>query len=220
MKFILGISISLWIISFGLGQTIYVDADTDCFYIPKKVRATNKKVPALLYLSCTGAIKSDLDSLKFVGDSFSIIVFSCHRSRNHRNVMQNDIDIINTYDKAIKKYPIDTTKVFIYGFSGQGVQAMLEMFLHPTKFRGIHTVCAHSGAMSFAKWSTLKNHLAYLVSRKKDWNLQHNYQIDQLFKTNGIKDTLVITEGEHSIGDKFEIFQAVKWLVKKTNNQQ
>jgi predicted peptidase len=208
------IAIFFCFVLLGLAKSVYVDPDTDCFYVPQKVIDADKKVPALLYLSCTGAIKSDLDSIKFIGDSLGWIIFSCHKTRNHRDAMQNDVDIIKTYNKAIKKYPIDTSRVFIYGFSGQGVQALLEMFLHPTKFKGVHTVCAHTGAMSLAKWSTLKNQLAYLISRQEDWNLQQNYQIDQAFKLNGIKDTLVITPGEHGIGDKFEIFRAIKWLKK------
>lgn len=171
-----------------------------------------KKVPALLYLSCTGALKSDLNSLKFIGDSLDWILFSCHKTRNHRDQMQNDKAIMKTYNKAVKKYPIDTTKVFIYGFSGQGVQALREMFLHPTKFKGVHTVCAHTGAMSLANWSTLKGHLAYLISRENDWNLNENYLIDQAFFYHGIRDTLVITPGEHGIGDKYEIWRAIKWL--------
>ncbi len=214
MKLLLFIIVFFCFALSDFAKSVYVDSDTDCFYIPQKVLDADKNVPALLYFSCTGALKSDLDSIKFIGDSLSWIIFSCHKTRNHRDAMQNDIDIIKTYNKAIKKYPIDTTKVFIYGFSGQGVQALLEMFLHPTKFRGVHTVCAHTGAMSLAKWASLKGHFAFLISRQKDWNLQQNYQIDQSFKLNGVKDTLVITTGEHGIGDKFEIFRAVKWLKK------
>ena len=195
-------------------KSVYCDADSDCYYVPQKVINSNKPAPALLYLSCTGAIKSDLDSIKFIADSLGWILFSCHQSRNHRDVMLNDKDIMKTYYKLIKNYKIDTMRIFIYGFSGQGVQSLMEMFLHPTKFRGVHTVCAHTGAMSLAKWSSLKGHLAFLISREKDWNLQQNYQIDQAFKINGVKDTLVITPGEHGIGDKYEIFRAVKWLRK------
>jgi len=213
--FILFLVIIIFTLSLS-AKSVYCDADTDCFYIPQKVVDSDKLVPALLYLSCTGAVKSDLDSIKFIGDSLGWIIFSCHKTRNHRDAIQNDIDIIKTYNKAVKKYPIDTTKVFIYGFSGQGVQALMEMFLHPTKFRGVHTVCAHTGAMSLAKWSTLKSHLAFLISRQKDWNLQQNYQIHQAFQDHGIKDTLVITPGEHGIGDKYEIFRAVRWLRKNS----
>lgn len=205
---LLSVSISLTVFA----KSVYVDADTDCFYIPQKVAESDKRVPALLYLSCTGAVKSDLDSLKFIGDSLGWILFSCHKTRNHRDPMQNDLDIMKTYKKAIKKYQIDTTKVFVYGFSGQGVQAYQEMFMHPTKFKGVHAVCAHTGAMSFAKWSTLNGHIAYLISREKDWNLNENILIDQAFLYHGIRDTLVVTLGEHGIGDKYEIWNAIKWL--------
>lgn len=178
--------------------------------------ASGKKVPALLYLSCTGAKKSDLDSIRFIGDSLGWVIFSCHKSRNHRDAMQNNLDIIKTYHKAIIKYPIDTNRVFIYGFSGQGVQALITMFLHPKKFRGVITECAHAQALPLADWKTLKNNLAYLISRQKDWNLNANYLLHQKFQENGVNDTLVITPGEHSIGNAQELFQACKWIKKKT----
>jgi poly(3-hydroxybutyrate) depolymerase len=123
---------------------------------------------------------------------------------------------MKTYQKFVKNYNVDVTKVFIYGFSGQGVQALMEMFLHPTAFKGVATVCAHTGTMSLAKWKTLQNHLAYLVTRTKDWNLQQNYLIHQAFQNHGVKDTLVITPGEHGIGDKYEVFRAVRWLRKNS----
>lgn len=200
----------------GLAKNVYVDADSDCYYIPQKVINSNKPVPALLYLSCTGAIKSDLDSIKFIADSLGWILFSCHQSRNHRDVMLNDKDIMKTYYKLIKNYKIDTTRIFIYGFSGQGVQSLMEMFLHPKIFRGVIPVCAHTGAMSLVKWQTLQGHLAYLVTREKDWNLQQNHILHQAFQEHGVKDTLVITPGEHGIGDKYEIFRAVRWLRKNS----
>lgn len=201
-------------VSLGLGQGVVCFADSDCVYIPQSVSARGKRVPALLYLSCSGAKKADLDSISFIADSLNWIIFSCHKSRNHRDAMLNHQDIIKTYHKAIKLYPIDSTRVFIYGFSGQGVQAMMSMFLAPTLFRGLISECAHSGALSLAKWQTLKGKLVYLISRHKDWNLSHNYSLHEQFYKHGIKDTLIITAGEHSIGTAQDLLRAVKWLAK------
>lgn len=197
-------------------KSVYCDADTDCFYVPQKVIDAGKRVPALLYLSCTGAKKSDLDSIKFIGDSLGWILFSCHATRNHRDAMLNNQDIIKTYKKAAKQYLIDTNRVFIYGFSGQGVQAMMTMFLQPKLFRGVITECGHTGALALAQWQSLKKNLVYLISREKDWNLQHNYTLHKNFQEYGIRDTFVITSGEHSIGTAQDISRAVKWLHKNT----
>jgi predicted peptidase len=218
MKFFLILFITLIITAPISAKNIYCDADTDCYYIPEKVLNSDKPVPALLYLSCTGATKSQVDSIKFIGDSLNWIIFSCHATRNHRDVLANDRDIMKTYQKAIKNYNIDKTRVFIYGFSGQGVQALMEMFIHPDIFRGTVTQCAHAQALQLVQWSTLKKHLAYLVSREQDWNLDANYLIDKEFKKHEVRDTIVITPGEHNIGDAKELFRAVKWL--KKNSQQ
>jgi len=194
-------------------QNFYCDSDGDCFYLPQK--REKKKLPALLVLSCTGAKKEDIDSLIFIAESLSFILFSCHQSRNHRDFFLNDRDILKTYQKLIKKYPVDTHRVFIYGFSGMGAQALLTNFLHPEIFKGAIAVCAPALPFSFIKPNKLKNHYFYLVTRKKDWNLSANLKLHCYFQKNNIKDTLIITKGEHAIGDKYEIFNALKWLKKK-----
>ncbi len=197
----------------SVSQIFYCDSDTDCFYIPKK--KTKKKLPALLVLSCTGAKKEDLDSLIFIAESLGFILFSCHKSRNHRDFLLNDKDILKTYQKLIKKYPVDTSKIFIYGFSGMGAQALLSNFLHPEIFKGAISICAPSLPLSFIKPDKLKKHIFYLITRKRDWNFYHNINLHEYFKRNNIKDTLVITEGEHQIGNKFELYKALSWLKNK-----
>jgi predicted esterase len=130
--------------------------------------------------------------------------------------MSNDKDIIKTYKKAINNYDIDESRVFIYGFSGQGVQALMELFLHPKIFRGVVTQCAHAQPLPLADWKTLGNHLVYLISRTQDWNLNANYLLDSEFKKHSVRDTLVITPGQHGIGDGQELFRAIKWLRKNS----
>jgi hypothetical protein len=216
MKYLLVILIFLSLTINGLAKSVYCDSDTDCFYVPQKVINLGKPVPALYYLSCTGAKKADIDSIKFIADSLGWIIFSCHATRNHRDVWTNDQDIMKTYQKAMNNYDIDPSRVFIYGFSGQGVQALMEMFLHPKAFRGVNTQCAHAQPLPLADWKTLGNHLVYLVSRNEDWNLDANYQLDGEFKKHGVRDTLVITPGQHGIGDGQELFRAAKWLKKNS----
>ncbi len=194
-------------------KNFYCDRDGDCFYLPKK--RERKKLPALLVLSCTGAKKEDIDSLIFIAESLSFILFSCHQSRNHRDFFLNDRDILKTYQKLIKKYPVDTNRVFIYGFSGMGAQALLTNFLHPEIFKGAIAVCAPALPFSFIKADKLKKHHFYLITRKKDWNLSANLKLHSYFQKNNIQDTLIITKGEHAISDKGEIFNALKWLKKK-----
>ncbi|MDH5187161.1 MAG: prolyl oligopeptidase family serine peptidase [candidate division WOR-3 bacterium] len=196
----------------SLAENIFCDADSDCFYIPQKVKKSETGSPALIYLSCTGATAKDLDSIKIVGDSLKWILASCHKSRNHRYSMLNDKDIIKTYQKLLRNYRVDTSRIFIYGFSGMGVQALMELFLHPEKFSGAIAVCAHSQAMALAQWENLNENLVYLVSRTKDWNLSENLLIHQKFQQSRVRDTLVITPGEHSIGDKIELLNACSWL--------
>jgi predicted esterase len=200
------------IINDSFAQKIYCDADSDCYYVPPKVKKLNILAPALLYLDCGGATAKNLDSIKMVGDSLKWILASCHKSKNHRNSMLNDKDIVKTYQKLVKNYKVDSSRIFIYGFSGMGVQALMELFLHPEMFRGVVAVCAHTGAMGLAQLENLQDHLIYLISRSSDWNLEENLSMHQEFQQYQIPDTLVVTPGEHSIGDKSELLKACIWL--------
>jgi len=209
-------SFLLLMVSTSFAQNIYCDVDSDCFYLSQRVKKSDKRLPALIYLDCGGATAKNLDSIKIVGDSLKWILASCHRSKNHRNSKLNDKDIVKTYRKLMNNYKVDSSRIFIYGFSGMGVQALMELFLHPEMFRGVVAVCAHSGAFPLARWESIKDNLVFLISRTKDWNLSENLQIHQGFQQHRVQDTLVINPGEHSIGNKFELLKACSWLNKNS----
>jgi predicted peptidase len=214
------LTLGLFLIGSCLAQTFYTDLDTDCFYIPKKVLNEKKIVPTLLYLHCQGATKAHLDSIKFVADTLGWILVSVHKSKNHQNPLDNDRYILNTYRKALKLPYVDSTRVFIYGFSGQGVQALITLFLHPRLFKGVISECAHRQALPFADWVTLKDKLIYLSSRTEDWNLYDNYYLDSIFKAHKLKDTLVIKPGEHSMGTPQDLIKALTWLSKNMRDKK
>ena len=175
--------------------------------------------PALIILSCTGAGRADLDSLTFVADSLNLVLATCHASKNHRSANLNDADIMKTTEKLLTKYPVDASRVYVYGFSGQGVQAMLALFIHPDVFQGLVSACGHAGTLSMAQWQALgkSGKAIYLISRKKDWNLEQNRYLHDLFRANDIRDTLVILKGEHSPPPAREVFRACQWLLVDFN---
>jgi predicted esterase len=181
----------------------------DRFYVPKN---HNTKAPALIITSCTGATKADLDSNKAVADSFGWIICTSAKTRNHRDPKLNDADIMKTYSTLVSKYQIDRSRVYLYGFSGQAVQAMMAVFLHPDKFKGAVAICAHAGAMPYANWAMLKDKHFYQISRERDWNLNDNKMMHQAFLENGVADTLVITPGPHGPKTRRELFEGCQWL--------
>jgi len=210
MKYIFGIILLISFVYAG-GQTI-CDADSDCFYIPDTSLAS-ERLPALIILSCTGATERDIDSVRLIGDSLRIILATCHESRNHRNVFLNDRDIMKTLEKLLTDYPTDPSMVFIYGFSGQGVQALMALFKHPNSFKGVISACGHTGAMSTAQWFRLADKRIYLISRKKDWNLDENRLMHNLFISNNVRDTMLITPGKHAPATSKELLNAGIWLL-------
>jgi predicted esterase len=206
------------IVVYAANGRIACDNDSDCFYVPKNTDGRDY-LPALIVLNCMGATAEDAESLIDVADSLHMIVATCHGSRNHRDVFLNDQDIMKTYEKLVGNYNVDPLRVFISGFSGMGVQAMMSLFLHAAYFRGILAICAHKGAMRFGQGSALTDKYIYLISRENDWNLDDNRQMHFQFRDYGIRDTLVVTSGEHAAADQREILNACYWLIENATTK-
>jgi pimeloyl-ACP methyl ester carboxylesterase len=190
------------------------DADSDCYYLP--AGPAEGSLPALVVLSCTGIAGSDLDSLTGVADSLGWILAGCHGSRNHRSGAVNDQDILATYAKLLRDFPVDGEHVYICGFSGMGSQALYELLRHPELFRGAVSTCAPSPGTADASSDALAGHAAYLVSREKDWNLERNRQIHGWFQAIGLTAKLVVTPGEHAPGGPDELLLGCQWLQDNT----
>jgi pimeloyl-ACP methyl ester carboxylesterase len=194
---------------FGFSVSALAQQTGDLFYVPKKHVA---QAPALIITSCTGATQADIDSNRAVADSLGWVLATCAATRNRRGVWSNDRDLLATRAALAARYPVDTSRIFVYGFSGQGVQALMAVFAHPELFRGAVAICAHAQWLSLAKWETLIDSRFYLVSRWKDWNLEDSRIMHGQFRANGIRDTLVITSGRHEPKDRRELFRACQWL--------
>ena len=202
--------LSVTFILFG-SLPLFAQQAGDQFYVPKKHAA---RAPALIITSCTGATLADIDSNKAIADCLGWVLATCAGTRNHQTADANDRAIFATYLTLVAKHPVDKSRIFIYGFSGQGAQALMEVFAHPELFRGAAAVCAPTGAMQLAKWETLGDRSFYLISRTKDWNLEDNQKMHELFRANGIRDTLAITPGRHGLKDRRELYRACQWLDK------
>lgn len=183
----------------------------DLFYHPA---SANTPSPALIILSCTGATRADIDSCRMIADSLGWALATCARSRNHRDSRLNDYDIMATYHRLVADLPVDKDRVFIYGFSGQGVQAMMSVFLHPECFRGAVSVCAHDGALGLARPEALGDKLFYLVTRERDWNREANLKTARQLRLDGANDTLVVTKGKHEPKGFLEVYKGCRWLEK------
>jgi pimeloyl-ACP methyl ester carboxylesterase len=201
---------------YALGGTlpkgIVCDADSDCFYVPPQVAKAGTPVPALLVLHCNGAVPRDLDTFRLIADSLGWVEATCHATRNHRSTDSNDVDIVRTIHKLLTRFPVDSSRLFLFGFSGQGVQALATMFLHPDLVHGLVAVCPHAAAVPLAVWDELQGHLVYLVTRKQDWNRLDNEKMYQLFNENGLLTEMKTTPGEHGNGPATEALAGCRWL--------
>jgi predicted esterase len=197
-----------------LPSGIACDAESDCFYVPPQAARANRRVPALLILHCNGAVPKDLDTFRLIADSMGWVVATCHASRNHRSADSNDVSIEQTLRKLLARHPVDSGRIFLYGFSGQGVQALATMFLHPELVRGVVAVCAHASAVPLAAWEQLQPNLVYLVTREQDWNRADNRKMFLLFNEKGVTTELRTTSGEHGNGPASEVLAGCRWLLQ------
>jgi len=202
----------------SLPQGIVCDADSDCFYVPKRAAKAGGRVPALLILHCNGAVPKDLDTFRLIADSLGWIEATCHATRNHRSTDSNDVNVVRTMHKLLARYPVDSSRLFLFGFSGQGVQALATLFLHPDLVRGVVAVCPHSAAVPLAAWEELQEHAIYLVTRKQDWNRAENEKMYQLFNENGVLTEFITTPGGHGNGPASEVLTACRWLGRASGN--
>lgn len=201
-----------------LSPGIVCDADSDCFYIPSCLQEFCRSTPALILLHCNGARPVDLDTCRLVADSLGWVMASCHASRNHRDPRLNTADILKTVRKLVMSYCVDPDRIFLFGFSGQGQQALMTMFMHPDLIRGTISVCAPGGVLQFISSGRLQHNCVYLITRKSDWNLQDNLRMNRIFNLRGLVSHVEITSGEHSPGPWQEILQGARWLDLQTRH--
>jgi predicted esterase len=202
----------------ALCQNIVCDEVNDCYYVPD-VLTDSSGYPALILLHCMGATRDYLEAFIDVADSVHIMMATCSGSRNHRDITKNEIDIMKTYEKLIREYPVDPTRIFITGFSGQGVQSLRALLRFPQQFRGVFAVCAHRGQLVAADYSKLKDRYVFLLSRDNDFNLAENEHLHGVFRYYEVADTLVVTAGEHTQATTQETLNACIWLLEKTSKE-
>ena len=166
----------------------------------------------LLYLSCTGGKQEDIDTARFVADSLGWNIAVCSNSKNHRNPELNEQDILNLVEELIEYPQVDPYKIVIYGFSGQGAQALATALKFPQKFGGIITQCAHQGLLSKPDWQGAAGMPVLLITRQQDWNRESNEEMAQTFEKSGLQVKLLITTGEHKIGDAKELLENCKMM--------
>ena len=173
-----------------------------------------KKHTTLLYLSCTGGKEEDIDTARVVFDSLNWNIAVCAKSKNHRDFALNENDILNLVDE-LKNFPqVDGNSIVMYGFSGQGAQALGTALKFPLKFAGVITQCAHHGGIQNPDWQNAAGLAVLLVTRENDWNRQSNEKMAQIFRQYELNVKLVITEGKHGIGDAKELLEDCKMMEK------
>ncbi|MFO7651417.1 MAG: hypothetical protein R6X13_08800 [bacterium] len=190
------------------------DADSDCFYVP--VTHSSGRPPALIVLSCVSATRADLDSVRSVADSLGWTFATCHGPRNRRDSRSNDADIVRTATKLLRRFNADPNRLFVFGFSGMGVQALASLCAHADLLRGVAATCAHRGGIEGADLSRLSDTKVLLRTRTEDLNRADNNLMYRLMRSAGVEAKLVTDSGPHSIGPRRELLEACRWLERAT----
>ncbi len=185
-----------------------MDEDSNFYAIPSAVRA----VPCLVYLSCTGGKPEYIDSVAAVRDSLRWAIAVSGPSRNHRDPRLNEFDIL-TLISRLHQYPsVDEEHIYLWGFSGQGAQALGTALRNPDLIAGAITSCAHLGLVTGLDPRLSSEQIYYIITREEDWNRQHNEIFHDKLQQLGIKDSLHLTPGEHGIGSHLELYEGAKYI--------
>lgn len=190
------------------------DSDSDCYLI--QAGPLRFPTPALIYLSCTGGKPWDVDSVRTIYNSLGWSIATCGKSRNHRSAGENEMDILNLLFKIRAMKAVDEKRIFLFGFSGQGAQALGTVLRYPEFIRGAITECAHLGNVTVFDPIGSANQVFFITTREEDWNRPHNEAFHRALTENRIADTLVVNPGEHGIGPAEGVFRACKWIDGKT----
>ena len=92
--------------------------------------------------------------------------------------------------------------------SGQGAQALGTYLRHPQYFAGIITECAHPGLIYNPDFKDAEGKPVILITREQEWNRGWNEMMAQIFSDRGMNVKLIMTPGEHHIGDAKELYNA------------
>ncbi len=170
------------------------------------------RAPTLIYLSCTGGSWSDLDTARVVADSLGWNVAVCARSKNHRDPALNEQDILALVDELLSFPQVDPRGIVLFGFSGQGAQALATALRWPIRFAGVITECAHHGLIRNPNWRDAAGMPVVLITRENDWNRQSNEDMAAAFERNLLEVRLIVTPGPHRIGDSRELLSACRLM--------
>ncbi len=193
MKGFLYIAISFFVAALSAGEII--EDDEGNFILLQQ----GKRNKTLLYLSCTGGNKGYIDSLRHIYDSLGWNIAVCGKSKNHRDPALNENDILLLVNELLQYPQVDSYGIVIYGFSGQGAQALATALKFPLLFGGVITECAHHGLLNSIDWKYAIGLAVLLVTRETDWNRKANEQIEKVFLGKNLNVRLLITAGEHRI---------------------
>jgi predicted esterase len=208
-----GALLLLALLSAGPQRAMVCDADSNWYYRPAGLEG---RVPGLVVLSCVGARKVDLDTVADIADSLGWVFGTCAGPRNRRDSRLNDADIVRAATALARAHGADPSRLFVYGFSGMGVQALASLCAHPELLRGAAATCAHRAGIAGADLSLLEDDKVFLRTRTEDWNRADNGLMFRLLREAGVEATLVTDSGPHSIGPKRELLAACRWLGRAT----
>lgn len=197
---------------FEIPDGVFCDPDSDCFLLVGA--PLSEPVPALIYLSCTGGKPWDIDSVREIYNELGWAIATCGKSRNRRATDLNENDILRLQTKLQHTGIVDENRIYLFGFSGQGAQAIGTALRHPNLFAGAVIDCAHTGGVTYFSEEASAHQAFYIITKTEDWNREYSEKLHKLFVNFDIRDTLIIEKGEHAIGPAEDILRACRWFEK------
>jgi len=190
-------------------QTIACKSDTSNtyeLYLPNNLKA-NQKYPVIICFDSHGRGKMPVDSLSETAERYKYIVIGSNRIRNNETKTNEILQIL--FNDVLARYPIDTTRVYLCGFSG-GARLALSIALTNKSIAGVISCAA--GLPQIDKDITEIGFDLSMISGKDDFNYLEIKALENNLISQNLKFYTQYFDGGHSWANKEQLRNAVLWL--------
>jgi predicted esterase len=176
---------------------------------------SSKTYPLIIFLDPSARGDLPVSLYHSLADKYDVILAGSWNSKNF-DPESSSSSVESIYNNTVGTYSIDTSQVFLAGFSG-GARAASDMAVANNYFSG---VIACGAGFDPEKISTRKNLLYAGIAGNKDMNFSELLDISMYLDKTGNKNVFIEFDGEHVWPPYDYVERAFAWLIQEKLNSE
>lgn len=183
-----------------------------CVYLPLGYNI-EKKYPAIYFFDPHGKGSFPIEKYKEIAEKFDIVFIGSNNSKN--GIQQNEIDYIleAIFTDTKEKISIDSTQIYVAGFSGGSRIASYAAL----KYKNIKGVIACSASFSTNNYAELKFDFAGIAGLE-DMNYLEVKNFIRYLNNYSLRHSFFEFNGKHEWPPLETFTKASFWIIQKTEN--